>query len=135
MAMKLVDRRVAKGLPLKYKDLHRVFSRVSHKEAEQYIDYVISSYALVDYDAAAKCFEDSSSMVTAIDSTTGGEFNIIEDFYILSGRTELKSDNVRFALELGVSEVIPMLCFLYRCPVVEREYREVCGITLHVALV
>lgn len=115
MAMKLVDRRVAKGLPLKYKDLHRVFSRVSHKEAEQYIDYVISRYALVDYDAAAKYFEDISSMVTAIDSTTGGEFNIKEDFYnapdapfIELGEWFRKHSNAKSPYELTESEKLDM---------------------------
>lgn len=81
MAMKLVDRRVTAGQPLKYKDLHRVFSRVDVREKEQYIDYVIAKYALVDYDYAVNYFKDQESMMVAVDSTQGGEWSIKEDYY------------------------------------------------------
>ncbi len=116
MAMKLVDRRVAKGHPLKYKDLHRAFSRLDSIETEQYIDYIISRYALVDYGAAAKYFEDAGSMVTAIDSTTGGEFNIKEDFYnapdtpfIELGEWFRKHSNAKSPYELAESEKLYMV--------------------------
>lgn len=81
VAMKLVDRRVASGHPLKYRDLHKVFSKLNDIEREQYIDYAISRYALVDYNEAVKYFEDLEGMIMAIDSTEGGEWNQKEDYY------------------------------------------------------
>lgn len=80
-SLNLVDRRVEKGLPLKYKDLHKVLPYLDSIEKEQYIDYVISRYKLVDYDAAAGLFENLNSMLLAIDSTEGGEYNLKEDRY------------------------------------------------------
>lgn len=85
-ALRLVDRRVKKGLPLKYSDLHNVLPKLDNVEREQYIDYVICHYRFLDYDVAVSYFKDYESMVLAVDSMEGGEFNIKEDYYNASDK-------------------------------------------------
>ena len=79
-AMRLVDRRLKKLKPLGYDDLDKIFPQLDGKEGEQFIDYVISRYRWVDFDAAAGHFRNPDAMMTAIDSTAGGEYDIREEY-------------------------------------------------------
>lgn len=79
-ALNLVDRRVAKCRALEYCDLDGIFARLTPVESQQFVDYVISRYRLVDFAQAAACFDSLEKMVVAADSTTGGEYDINEDF-------------------------------------------------------
>ena len=78
-AMRLVDRRLKKLKPLGYDDLRKILPQLDGKEGEQFIDYVISRYRWVDFDAAAAHFGTLDAMMTAMDSTTGGEYDIREE--------------------------------------------------------
>lgn len=80
-ALSLVDRRIKNSKSIRYLDLKRIFPTLDPIETEQFIDYVISRYALISFNESAKYFKDIESMVIAIDSNEGGEFNIKEDFY------------------------------------------------------
>lgn len=77
---KLVDRRADRGHPLDYYDLERVFAILPAYETEQFIDYVISQYKWIDYSYALSLFKDLESMIRAIDSSTGSEYSIKEEF-------------------------------------------------------
>ena len=79
-SLRLVDRRVAKNSPLKYGDLDRILPHLDKTETEQFIDYVISRYALVNYDATVNLFGSLEKLQEAVNSTTGNEFDLKEDF-------------------------------------------------------
>lgn len=79
-ALKLVDRRVEAGKALEYCDLDGIFSRLDRTELQQFIDYVISRYRLVDFEGAAAHFGSLENLIAAADATTGGEYDIREDY-------------------------------------------------------
>lgn len=80
-AIHLVDRRVSSNLPLKYRDLHKILPSLDNIEKEQFFDYVIVKFALIDYESASEYFQDFDSMMTAVNSVEGGEWNLKEDYY------------------------------------------------------
>ena len=79
--LRLVDRRVRKNKALDYGDLDRILPILNSDEKEQFVDYVISRYAWVDFSRAASRFESLEAMELAINSTTGAEYEIREDYY------------------------------------------------------
>lgn len=79
-ALRLVDRRVAKCKSLEYCDLDKILPALDSKETEQFVDYVISKYAWIDFKAGISLFGSLADMVLAINSTTGAESEIEEDF-------------------------------------------------------
>lgn len=79
-ATKLVVRRVAAGKPLDYGDLDAISSRLDAVEWQQFVDFVIVKYALVDYGRAESYFGTMENLLVAVDSTTGGEYDIAEDY-------------------------------------------------------
>lgn len=81
MAIRLVDRRIARSRSLKYKDLDSILPELSPQEREQFTDYVIARYALIDFGKAASLFGNLESLLVAVDSSTGSEYDIREDFY------------------------------------------------------
>lgn len=83
-AINLVNRRVLKNKCLEYKDLDKILPYLEDGETEQFIDYVISKYAWIDFRAAVSLFENIDSMLLAIDSTTGGEYDIKEEYTRMS---------------------------------------------------
>lgn len=79
-AMAMVRRRAIKRKPLKHSELRRMLSLLSEDERERLKDHIITSYALVDFDAASSFFNGFEAMVTAIDSSAGSEWDIKEEF-------------------------------------------------------
>lgn len=78
--LNLIDRRINRLKGLEYCDLDRAFAILSSEEKEQMVDYIISGYSLIDFSIAIPHFGSFQSMITAIDSTTGGEYEIQEDY-------------------------------------------------------
>lgn len=85
-AVRLVDRRVLKRNGLEYKDLDKILPNLDSVEYEQFIDYTISCYAWIDFNAAISMFGSFEAMETAINSTTGGEYTIKEEYSPLSDK-------------------------------------------------
>ena len=79
--VRLIDRRVRHNTPLRYADLDRILPFLSKLETEQFVDYVISRFALIDFSKTIKSFGSIEDMMTAVNSTTGSEYDIKEDFY------------------------------------------------------
>lgn len=77
-ALKEVDLMVKLNLPLKYAQLIRLNKKLSLKEREQLTDYIIYSYLPFDYEGLSSHFKSFESMLTAMDSTTGDDFDINE---------------------------------------------------------
>jgi len=81
MAVKEVKRQYNKGLPLNYAMLQRLFEKLNNKECQQLVDFIISTYNVIDYNGILKLFDNSiDAMLSAIHSTTGSEYDINEPF-------------------------------------------------------
>jgi len=86
-ALALVDRRVRKLQNLSYYDVDRILPRLDERERQQFIDYVIWKYSLIDFSFAVSLFGSRDNLIMAIDSTTGGEYDICEEH---SGLSDVK---------------------------------------------
>lgn len=81
LAVNEVKQQYNKGLPLNYAMLQRLFVKLNKKECQQLVDYIISTYNVIDYSGVLKLFDDSmESMLMAFHSTTGSEYDINEPF-------------------------------------------------------
>lgn len=77
-ALKEVDLMVKLNRPIKYAQLIRMTRKLSDKEMEQFIDYVIISFSPFDYDELLSHFKSFDKMLEAMDSTTGDDHDINE---------------------------------------------------------
>ena len=68
------------GLYLNYPLLRRLFSPLSDHEKEQLIDHILNLYSPIDYDVLTEYYKDYKSMIIAIESNTGKEFDIKEEY-------------------------------------------------------
>lgn len=103
-AIKLVDRRARKLVGLEYVDLDRILPVLDEIEREQFVDYVITRYAWIDYGASVALFGSYEQMLIATDSTTGAEYDINEDYNGESDRPYLEL--VKFAEAKGILDRI-----------------------------
>ena len=55
-------------------------SKLNNKEKLQLEDYIISTYNVIDYDAAAKYFGSYGAMMEAMHVSSGSEYDIKEEF-------------------------------------------------------
>ena len=74
------------GKPLQYTQLQRLFKTLTRTETEQFIDYCISLYNVIDYEKAISFFGTYDRMLTAMHSNTGSEYDINERF---TGKSDL----------------------------------------------
>ncbi|MBO6168945.1 MAG: hypothetical protein J6O51_03130 [Bacteroidales bacterium] len=65
---------------MNYALLNRLFNSLDRRESLQLTDYIITTYNVIDYDAASRFFGGFENMVRAIDSSTGTEFDLNEIF-------------------------------------------------------
>lgn len=77
-ALKEADRMAALNLPLKYVHLRRMMKKLSEKEIEQFVDYVIKSYCPFDYNEMISYYGSYDNMIAAMNSNTGSEHDIRE---------------------------------------------------------
>lgn len=77
-ALKEVDIMQSLNLPLKYAQIIRLTEKLNDTEFEQFTDYVINRYLPFDYDELLSHFKSYDSMLLAMESTTGEEFDIQE---------------------------------------------------------
>ena len=78
--IKLVDAQHKDGLYLNHSILNRMFNKLDKRETEQLTDYIISTYSVIDHEAAIRFFGDYERMLTAVHSTTGKEYDLNEIF-------------------------------------------------------
>lgn len=76
----------ARGNYLKLQRIRHLFKGLTGSETQQLIDYIIVKYSFIDYSLAINYFKDFESMVTAIDSNTGSEYEIKEEFELGSDK-------------------------------------------------
>ena len=85
-ALNEVNRHVTDQAYLHYATIRRLFKPLSNMEREQLLDYTISRYLPVDKDTLLSFYKDYDSMVIAINSNTGSEYDMKEEFKFDSDR-------------------------------------------------
>ena len=68
------------GKPMNYAVLHRLFQPLDRKERLQLVDCIISTYNVIDYNAAIRFFDSYEQMLIAMHATTGSEYDLNEVF-------------------------------------------------------
>lgn len=79
-AMKEVKAFHASGQYLSYRVLQRLFEPLDRKEREQLVDFIISTYNVIDYEEAIRYFGSYENMLEAMHVTTGREYDVNEKF-------------------------------------------------------
>jgi hypothetical protein len=79
-AVKEVKAFHASGQYLSYKVLQRLFGPLERKEREQLVDFIISTYNVIDYEEAIRHFGSYENMLEAMHVTTGREYDVNEKF-------------------------------------------------------
>jgi len=103
-AIGMANRHIRDDRCLDYHDLRKVLPSLDPEETEQFIDYVISHYAWISFDACIPCFGSLQSMISTINNTTGGEYSIREEY---SSHNDLAyRELIDFASRWGILEKI-----------------------------
>lgn len=79
-ALKEVDAHVRDQAYLRYACIRRLFKNLQTMEREQLIDYIISCYLPIDKESLLNFYKDYDSMLLAINSNTGSEYDIKEEY-------------------------------------------------------
>lgn len=75
-----VNSRVKLNIPLNYPQLKRMRRKLSASEWEQLVDYIIHKYFPFDMESLLSYYESYDNMLLAVNSNTGGEYDLKEDF-------------------------------------------------------
>ena len=96
--------------PLTYAQIQRLLTPLTNAEKAQLVDYIITTYNVIDYKAAISRFGSYDKMITAMHSTTGSEHDIPEEFTGYSDACYAKI--ARYVLQLpGVKDVHDVLAW------------------------
>ena len=68
------------GRHLNYTLLQRLFKTLNRKEKEQLVDFIITTYSVIDTQAAIRFFGSYGDMLTAMHATSGSEHDLNEIF-------------------------------------------------------
>lgn len=68
------------GQPVSYPLLKRLSEPLDRRETRQLTDWIIQKYNIIDYDAAARCFDGFDRMLEAMHTNTGSEYDLNEIF-------------------------------------------------------
>lgn len=79
MAMRIVRERREREDYLEYPFLRAMKRKLNKKEWEQLVDYIVVQYMYIDFRACARYYGSVENMITAPDSNTGKEFDLVED--------------------------------------------------------
>jgi REP element-mobilizing transposase RayT len=70
-----------RGKPLTYNQLRRITSKLDLREREQLVDFIITTYNIIDYTEALRYFDGSfENYLVALHSTTTHEYDLNETF-------------------------------------------------------
>lgn len=79
-AIREVRDTVVQNKHLKYGQIRRLFSRIKDSEYDILTDYIITTYNPIDYDKLISHYDSYESMLIAINSNTGSEYEIHEEY-------------------------------------------------------
>ena len=77
-AIKEVKAFHSKHRHLPYTVIRRLAGKLSSKEKQQFVDFVISTYNIIDYEGAIRYFGSYDKMISAMHVSTGSEYDIYE---------------------------------------------------------
>ena len=98
-ALKIAKAQFKAGLPLNYTLLKNLTRDLTAGEIQQFIDWIISTYNVIDYIEAGRYFDTVMEMFIAIHADTGSEFDLNETFVGKSDKPYAKM--TRILLETG----------------------------------
>ena len=78
-AMKIVDLKYDNDEYLDYVTQKRIFAKLNTKERKQIIDYIITKYNFIDYNAMIDLYGSFEKALIAIDSNAGAEYDQKDD--------------------------------------------------------
>ncbi len=88
---------------LNHNQLRRMFSKIPEQEKEQLIDYIIYKYLPSEFSECVSYYKSYDDMIMAINSNTGSEYEIKEEFY---AESDLKYENIHTKLlELSLGDL------------------------------
>ena len=70
----------SKKLPIGYIIMNRLFNKLRNKEKQQLTDFIITEYNCIDYEEMISYYGSYDTLVTAVNSNTGSEYDIQEVF-------------------------------------------------------
>lgn len=113
-AVSMVKAEFRAGRPMNYTLLKVQIKDLTAHELQQFIDYVIATYNVIDYAEAIRYFDTYPDMMRSIRATTGSEYDLNEVFL---GKTdkpyaqmtqilldECKYDDIHEILSLGIDQ-------------------------------
>lgn len=77
-ALAEVKAQYKRKMPLTYPFLQRLFAMLDQKERNQLVDYIVTTYNVIDYQYAGRFFDSIGDMVKAMDYNTGSEHDLNE---------------------------------------------------------
>lgn len=79
-ALSLVRMQHSLNRPLGYPLLVKLFSKLREGERRQLSDHIVSLYNAIDYEAAISYYGDYPTMILALNSNTGSEYELHEEY-------------------------------------------------------
>lgn len=80
VAVHVVKAQFRAGLPMNYTLIKNLTRELTQSELQQFTDYVISTYNVIDYPAAIRFFDNYADMMRSIEANTGSEYDLNEVF-------------------------------------------------------
>ena len=99
-AMKIVDLKYENDEYLDYVTQKRIFAKLNTKERKQIIDYIITKYNFIDYNAMIDLYGSFEKALIAIDSNAGAEYDQKDD----CGDHSCYRDMLRIVKKLGYKD-------------------------------
>ena len=87
MAKKEVSNCFENGWYLRYAQIRRMFKKLNDEEKEILTDFIITTYSQFDYQRLISYYGTYETMVLAVNSVTGSEYDIKETYYPHSDTT------------------------------------------------
>ena len=79
-AVRVVKAQFLAGLPMNYTLIKNITRDLTPYELQQFTDFVISTYNVIDYPAAIRFFDNFADMMKSIQANTGSEYDLNEVF-------------------------------------------------------
>lgn len=88
-AIEYVDSLARSGRPLTYPLLDRMFDNLNEMEQLQLTDHIVCAYNVIDYQVSISLYGSYETLLQAVNSNTGAEYEIKESFCGVSDREYL----------------------------------------------
>lgn len=110
IALSRVDALYKRQIWLDYPVLRSMYDKLTERESEQLTDYIISKYLPLDKESLIACYGDYETMLIAVNSNTGSEYDIKEPYD--SNSDEIYESMLAVCRRSSYAENIPALLAL-----------------------